>query len=144
MQFSVANRRRADHELAIGHRFGHAVVLFRVLRHVGGAHGGPRFAKSRVVRIHHPQAGKAEVAHRARGRADVERIVRRHQDNAQAVETGRSGQGAFILCHHGTKMTRSSLLVTGLVFKDNAHLALATVPKPNVLYFPRGSINARV
>jgi hypothetical protein len=41
----------------------------------------------------------AEVAHGARGGADVQRISRRNEDDAQAVEFARKRQGA-ILCQY--------------------------------------------
>src|SRR5581483_2329670 len=47
-----------------------------------------RFAKRDLVRIHDAQVHEAEVAHGAGGGADVQRIARRNQDDAQAVRLG--------------------------------------------------------
>ena len=53
-----------------------------------GANGGACFAKSDVVGIHHAQVEKAEVAHGAGGRADVERVSRGNQHHTKLVGSG--------------------------------------------------------
>ena len=50
-----------------------------------GAHRRTSLAEGHVIRVDQPQRGEAEIAHGARGGADVQRIARRHQDDAQRI-----------------------------------------------------------
>jgi hypothetical protein len=94
LQFAVAHRCGSHHERAIGNSRGHCFKLFGAGKQFRCAHRGTRFAKSRVVGIHDAQASKTEVAHGARGSAHIERVARRHQDNAQTIEIDRSSQAS--------------------------------------------------
>ena len=76
LQFAMPDGGGADHQRAVGNGVGHALVLLGVGQHLRRADGGARLAKSDLVGIHHPQVEKAEVAHGARRRTDVERIAR--------------------------------------------------------------------
>jgi hypothetical protein len=101
LQLPVTHGRRSHHERAIGHGLGHGFEFFRGGEHVRGADGRARFAKRRLIRIHHAQPPEAEIAHGARGRTEVQGIPRGHQDNAEPVEFCQGGQEAPILKHAG-------------------------------------------
>ncbi len=66
-------------------------------QHIRRAHRRTRLAKRRLIRFHHSQAAKTEVAHRACGRADIQRVARSHEDHAQAIGFRRLSQGPPIL-----------------------------------------------
>ena len=85
LQRALADRGGAHDQRAIRDGFGHRCVLFRPREHLGRADGRTRVAKRRRVRVHDAQAGKAEIAHGARGRADVERVARGDKNDAQAI-----------------------------------------------------------
>ena len=85
LQLAMSHAGGADHQAAIGHRVGQAGEFLGFLQQRRGAHGGPRFAEGHIVGIDHAQARKAEIGHGARGGADIERIARRNQDDAQIV-----------------------------------------------------------
>lgn len=88
LQLPVSNCRGSHDERAIGNGFGHGFVMLRACEDCGSAYGGARVAKRGFVRLHHAQMPDAEIAHGARGRADVQGIARRDQNDAQAVEFG--------------------------------------------------------
>ena len=67
-------------------------MLLRVGEQFLGANGGARLPKCCSIRVYHSQAGKAEVAHGARGRTQVERVTRGHQNHPQAFEFSRNRQ----------------------------------------------------
>jgi hypothetical protein len=50
-----------------------------------GADGGARLAEGDIVGTDHAQAGEAEVGHGTGGGADVERVARGHQDDAELI-----------------------------------------------------------
>jgi hypothetical protein len=66
--------------------------LFGACEQRRSSDGGTRLAKRGLVRIHHTQVAEPEIAHRARSRADIERVAGRHQNHAQAVELSLGGQ----------------------------------------------------
>ena len=92
LQCPVADRGGADDQRAIGHGFGNGFELFGACEHVRRTDGGARLTKRGLVRIHDAQVAEAEVAHGAGGRADIQRVARRDEHDAQAVELGLSGQ----------------------------------------------------
>ena len=70
----------------------------RILGQIEVRWPGNRVLSPRILDVLGPsllraQMAEAEVARGARGRADVERIARRDQDDAQTVEFSRSQQG---------------------------------------------------
>ena len=71
MQFAAACGGGADDESAIGYGFGDGGELFGIGENWGGADGGNCFAVGGIVGIHQAQMGAAEIAHGARGGADV-------------------------------------------------------------------------
>src|SRR5271157_4359757 len=86
LRFAMTDRGGSDHEAAVHDGFGDALVLLRLGQQGRGADGGARLAKCYFIRVHDPQAREAEVAHGASRRAEVERIARRDQYNAQIAE----------------------------------------------------------
>jgi hypothetical protein len=115
LQIAMTNCGGSDYQRAVGNRFGHRFVLYRAGQDGRGVHGGTGALKCDLVWIHHPQMVKPEVAHGPSGRADVERIPRLHQDDAQMIEFGGSRQGILILrqpqrnrvaCHPTSRGTR--------------------------------------
>ena len=89
LQIAMTNGRGADYERAVGHSVSDGCVFLGAGQNRSAAHGGTRLAKGALERIHHPQVRAPEVTHRARGCADVERISRRNENDAQAVEFAR-------------------------------------------------------
>ena len=85
LQRAMADGSGADHQGAIRDGLGQRADIRGRLQHVLRLHGGAGFAKRDVVRIHQPQFGESEIAHGARGGADVQRIARRHQDHAERI-----------------------------------------------------------
>ena len=71
MQFAAACGGGADDESAIGYGFGDGGELFGIGENWGGADGGNCFAVGGIVGIHQAQMSAAEIAHGARGGADV-------------------------------------------------------------------------
>ncbi len=93
LQDAAADGGGSNHERAVGDGFCNGVVLFGLRKQRGSSDGRTRFAKGRVVGVHQAQAKEAKVAHGARRSANVERIARGHEDDAQAVEFYWSTQG---------------------------------------------------
>jgi len=96
-QFPLSNGGCSNHQRAVSHRFRHAGVLFGFRHQRRCAHSGARFSKGCVVGIHHAQLHEAQVAHRACRGANIQRIARGYQHNAQSVEIRGSDQDGFIL-----------------------------------------------
>jgi len=111
LQFPVAGSGCSHDERAVGHGFGHALELFRAREKRRGSHSGTRFAKRHFVGIHHAQAEKAEIAHDASNRADVERVASAHEDDAQAVEFGWSKQGGLFYASSAGPHRRQIILL---------------------------------
>lgn len=89
LQVAVTNGRSADYERAVGNRFRDGSVFLGIGQHLRPTHRGTRLAKGAFERIHHPQVRAPEVAHRASSRPNIERISRRNEDDAQAIEFAR-------------------------------------------------------
>ncbi len=89
LQIAMTNGGGADYERAVGHSVRDGSVFLGAGQNRSAAHGGTRLAKGAFERIHHSQVRAPEVAHRAGGRADVERISRRNENDAQAIEFTR-------------------------------------------------------
>jgi hypothetical protein len=133
-QFPVTDRCGSNHQRAVGHGFGNALVLFRARQQRRSSDGGTRLAKGYVVRVHHSKPEKPEIADGASGRADVERIARGHQHNAQTVEFSRNRQGwLFYDAHAATRIAGfstpgvGSLRVARSGRKVNQEISLANV-----------------
>ena len=96
MQRPMADSSGSYDKRAIGNCFGDGLELFGTFKQRGGTHSGTRLPKRGLIRVHDPQVTKSEIAHCARSRADIERIPRRHKDDAEAIELSWSGQrGAY-------------------------------------------------
>ena len=89
LQLAVADGSRANDQAAIANGFFDGIVFFGFRQKRRGTNRGNRLAKGLFVRRDHTQMKRAEIAHRACGRADIERIARAHQDDAQVLEIGR-------------------------------------------------------
>ena len=70
-------------QAAIAHGFLHGMVFFGFRQKRRGTNRRNRLAKGPFIRRDYTQMKRAEIAHRACGRADIERIARAHQDDAQ-------------------------------------------------------------
>jgi hypothetical protein len=99
LQFAVADGGGADDEGAVRDGFGEGGEFFGGGEDGGSADGGAGFTKSQFVWIDHAEVEETEVAHGAGGGADVERIARVDEDDAQAVEFGTGGQGTASVLH---------------------------------------------
>lgn len=97
VQMAVAHGCGPDDQRAVAHSRCDGIVLLGAGEKGRGAHGGARFAKASFVRMHHAQAGKAEIAHGAGGRSDIERVARGYEHHAEAIAFGCGEQGTMIL-----------------------------------------------
>ncbi|HVW85687.1 MAG TPA: hypothetical protein VHB50_13455, partial [Bryobacteraceae bacterium] len=50
---------------------------------VRSADGRDRLTESHVIRVHQPEIAQAEVGHGARGRADIQRVSCRNEDDCE-------------------------------------------------------------
>ena len=89
LQVAVTNSGGADYERAVGHSVRDGSVFLRAGQNRSATHRGTRLAKGAFKRIHHSQVRASKVAHRAGSRSDVERISRRNENDAQAIEFAR-------------------------------------------------------
>lgn len=94
LHFTVADGCGANDEGAVRDGFGDGGEFFGGGENRGSADGGARFAEGQFVGIHDAEVEEAEVAHGASGCADIERIARVDEDDAEAVGLGvRSQEG---------------------------------------------------
>jgi hypothetical protein len=94
LRLAAADGGGADNESAIRDGFGDGFELRGLCKQRLSADGGTRFAEGQFVGIHDAQMEEAEVAHRASGGANVERIARVDENDVQMVELGKSRQGS--------------------------------------------------
>ena len=92
LQLTVTYRGSSDYKRAVRHGFGHALVFLCVRQQRRRTDSGARLTKSSFIWGYHSQVTETEVAHGASGRANVKRIARSHQDDAQTVEFSRNRQ----------------------------------------------------
>ncbi len=95
-QFAAADGGGSDDEGAVCDGVGHGLEPLGAGEQRRSSDSGTRFAKRQLERIHHAEMKEAEIAHGAGGGADVQRVARIHEDDAQAVEFGRSEQQGII------------------------------------------------
>ena len=88
LRVAATNGGGANDESAVRDGFGNILELFGAGEERRGAHSGACFAKSQFVRIYDAKMEEAEVAHSAGGGADVERIARVDENDAQIIELG--------------------------------------------------------
>ena len=88
LRVATAHGGGADDESAVRDSFGETLELFGAGEKRRGAHGGACFTKSQFVGIDDTKVEEAEVAHGAGGGANVERIARVDEDDAQVIELG--------------------------------------------------------
>src|SRR5579863_6388234 len=84
----------SNYKHTVRYGVGHALVFPRPAEQLGSADSGSRFTKGDFVWIYYSQVGETEIAHGAGGRAEVERIARRHQHHAKIAEISRSSQAS--------------------------------------------------
>ena len=76
-----------NHETAICDRVSKRIELFGMREYLGGGtNGGAGLAKRQVERANDAKAKCAKIAHRARSGAEIQRVPRADEDDAQAVE----------------------------------------------------------
>jgi len=83
---TASDGRCSDDERAIGDGVGDGWEFARTLQEVSCFDGRFRLQKGDVVRVDQAQIHGAEVAHCARGRADVQRVARRHQNHGEVLQ----------------------------------------------------------
>ena len=88
LRVAAANGGGADDESAVRDGFGNSLELFGAGEKRRGTHGRACFTKGQFVWIHDAKMEEAEVAHGAGGGANVERIARVDEDDAQVIELG--------------------------------------------------------
>ena len=103
LRVASPQRRRTNHQRTVRDGLLQRFELFSLLQQSCGSHGRTRFTKRQLIGIHHAQMPKPKVAHRARHRADVQRVPRVHQPHAQPFKFAFSkqtffGQGVSNLC----------------------------------------------
>ncbi len=101
LRFAAANGGGADDESAVRNGFGETLELFGAGEKRRGAHGRACFAKSQVIWSDYAKMEEAEVAHGAGGGANVERIARVDEDDAEVIELGLGGQGTDSILRRG-------------------------------------------
>jgi hypothetical protein len=94
LQLPKANRSGSNNESAILDGFSNGLEFFGFGEQRRGADGGTGLAKCQFVGVHDAKMEKAEIAHGARGGADVERVARGDKNDPQAVGFGISWQGS--------------------------------------------------
>lgn len=93
LQLTETDGRSSDDQRAVPDGFGEGFALFGAGEQRRGADRRARLAECQFVGVYDTQMEEAEVAHRAGGGADVERIARGDKDDAQAIEFGIRRQG---------------------------------------------------
>ena len=88
LQLTLADGGSSDDQCAIFNGFGDGSELFGSGEQRLGTNGGTRFTKSQLIRVHDAKMEEAEVAHGAGDGADVERIARVDENDAQIIELG--------------------------------------------------------
>jgi len=88
LRIAAAHGGGADDERAVRDSFGNRLELFGAGEKRRGAHSGACFTKGQFVWIHDAKMEEAEVAHGAGGGANIERIARVDEDDAQVIELG--------------------------------------------------------
>ena len=101
LRFAAAEGGGADDEGAVGNRFGDRLKLFGAGEQRRGTDGGTGFAEGQLVRIDDAKMKEAEIAHGAGGGADVERVARGNEDDAETVGLRRSRQGKKVYNRKG-------------------------------------------
>jgi hypothetical protein len=92
LRFAAAEGGGADDEGAVSEGFGKGFEFFGAGKNRGGAYGGTGFAKGKFVGVDDAKMEEAEIAHGAGCSADVERVARSDEDDAEAVELVGGGQ----------------------------------------------------
>src|SRR5439155_13996191 len=77
--------RSTDHQRAIRYSLRQGLEFLRSGKQRRRSHGGTRFTEDQFEGVHYTQVQEAKVAHRARRRADVQRVPRVDQDHTQTI-----------------------------------------------------------
>ena len=99
LQVTMTDGSGSDHERTISNSFRYGFEFFGIDQYIRGSHGRTRILKRHIIGIYDSQVEKSKVAHGPSGRADVERIARVYQDQAQVIEFSRNVQVMYILRH---------------------------------------------
>ncbi len=94
LRLAAANSGRADNKSAICNGFGDGPEFLSAGEQRLSADGGTRFAEGKFVGVHDAKMEQAKVTHGASGGANVQRIARLDEDDAQLVELGEQRQGS--------------------------------------------------
>lgn len=94
--FAMGASAGAGNERAVLQCFGEGRGLAGVREQFGRADGGACFAPVGLIGGDHGEAGKSEVGHGAGGRADVEGIARRNEDDVEPVALFGSEQEMIV------------------------------------------------
>ena len=97
LQFAVPDGGGADYKTAIADGLFDLREFLGFGQKRGCAHGGHGFTKRALEGCDDAQIECAEIAHGARGSADVERVAGADQDDAEIFKMRGSGQGEVIL-----------------------------------------------
>jgi hypothetical protein len=89
LQIAVTHCRGSDYERAVGYSIRDGSVFLGVGQNRSATHRGTRLTKGALERVDDPQVRAPEIAHGAGGRANVERISCRNENDAQAIEFAR-------------------------------------------------------
>ena len=92
LQFAAADGGGSNNEAAVRDGLGHGLELRGAGEKRRGSDGGTRLAEGQVVGVHDAKVEESEVAHGASGGAEVERVARGDEDDAQTVEFGSGKQ----------------------------------------------------
>jgi hypothetical protein len=96
LRFAAAQGCGANDEGAVGDGFGDGFEFFGAGEERHGADGGTGFAEGWIVRVDDAQVEEAEIAHGPGGGADIERVARGNQDDAELGELGCGGQAGRV------------------------------------------------
>ena len=75
LKFAMSDRGCTDDQTAIGYCFGYGLKHLGFLEDIVGTDGGNGFAEGEIERVYQAQAATPEIANRARGCTDVQRVA---------------------------------------------------------------------
>jgi len=109
LQLTLAHGSGSHDECAILNGVRDGLELLGLGKQWSRANGGTRLAKCQFVGVHHAEVEETKVAHGACGGADIERVARRDENNAQVVGFGFRGQDGRVYSRKEAKEAGSGL-----------------------------------